>query len=80
VSYGQQQLRRNSILQEIAVEEDSLFLAQKLYSQGIDDYSKVLLVEKNLNELKSESALSARDTAVALVALHKSLGGGWKQN
>lgn len=64
---------------EIAYEENRLALraAERGYREGASDYLSVLTAQRGL--LASQSALnaSATNSALAVVGLFKSLGGGW---
>jgi outer membrane protein, multidrug efflux system len=77
-SYGQQQIRRNSIVEEMAAEQHSLRLSRQLYNHGVEDFFSVLDAERVLNNSEFELTASDRDTALALISLYKSLGGGWE--
>jgi outer membrane protein, multidrug efflux system len=53
-------------------------IATRLYRQGIEDFLSVLDAERSLYTADDKLAQSDRDTALALVALYKALGGGWQ--
>ena len=53
-------------------------LARVRYSDGIDSFLNVLDAERQLLELQDQLAQSETESALALVALYKALGGGWE--
>jgi outer membrane protein, multidrug efflux system len=76
VSYAQAQVRHHSLADEAAADRNALELSRQLYNRGVEDFFVVLDAEKTLNSTEYELAVSDRDTAVALISLYKSLGGG----
>jgi outer membrane protein TolC len=57
---------------------DALNLARDRYSSGVANFIDVLDAERNLQQ--NELALAVDTTAIAtdLVAIYRSLGGGWE--
>ncbi|MEJ0003055.1 MAG: efflux transporter outer membrane subunit [Pararobbsia sp.] len=80
VSYGQSRIRRERLAAEVAADRDAVSVATRLYSQGLDDFLAVLDAERSLYTADDKLAQTDRDTALALVTLYKSLGGGWQAN
>ncbi len=78
VAYGRAQVRRRELADEAAADRKSVDLAKDLYRQGVEDFLPVLDAERSLSAVDDHLAESDRDTAVALVALYKALGGGWR--
>ena len=78
VSHAQAQARHHSLVSEAAADQKTLELSRQLYNRGVEDFFAVLDAERSLNSAEYELAISDRDTAVALISLYKSLGGGWK--
>jgi NodT family efflux transporter outer membrane factor (OMF) lipoprotein len=78
VSYAQAQMHRQSLVDETTADQKTLALSQQLYTQGVEDYFTVLDAEKALDAAEYELAGSDREIATSLIALYKSLGGGWK--
>ncbi|HEV7924877.1 MAG TPA: efflux transporter outer membrane subunit [Verrucomicrobiae bacterium] len=77
VSYAQAQARHDSLAGEAEADQKTLELSRQLYNRGVQDFFVVLEAERSLNSAQYELATSDRDTAVALISLYKSLGGGW---
>jgi outer membrane protein TolC len=71
-------MHRQSVVDETTADQKTLALSQQLYNQGVADYFAVLEAEKALDAAEYELAGSDQDTAINLIALYKSLGGGWE--
>ena len=80
VSYGQSRVRREHLAAEAEADRDAVSVATRLYRQGLEDFLSVLDAERSLYETDDKLAQTDRDTALALVTLYKSLGGGWQAN
>jgi multidrug efflux system outer membrane protein len=80
VSYAQAEIRHHSLTNEVAADRTTLALSSQLYDRGVEDYYTVLDARENLEAAEYELAGSERDTLVSLIALYKSLGGGWQDN
>jgi multidrug efflux system outer membrane protein len=78
VSYGQSRIRREHLAAETAADRDAVNVATRLYRQGLEDFLSVLDAERSLYAADDKLAQTDRDTALALVTLYKSLGGGWQ--
>jgi outer membrane protein, multidrug efflux system len=78
VAYGQAKARHDSLAGEIAADQADLKLARQLYHRGVEDFFPVLDAEKTLDTAEYELADSDRETGTSLIALYKSLGGGWE--
>jgi multidrug efflux system outer membrane protein len=78
VAYAKEQTRRRELQDAVTSSRASLELAQKLYRNGLTDFLNVLDAERSLYQ--SQGALVQSDQAVStdVVALYKSLGGGWE--
>jgi multidrug efflux system outer membrane protein len=77
VSYAQSKVRKERLAAEVAADREAINIAMRLYRQGLDDFLPVLDAERSLYAADDKLAQSDRDTALALVALYKALGGGW---
>jgi len=77
VLYASERARRNHLEDEVKQNRDALKLARDQYEKGLVDFISVLDAERI--SLSSQDALDMSVTSVAtdLVALYKSLGGGW---
>lgn len=78
VAYADTQVRRDKLAAESAADGDATRIAMLLYERGVESFLPVLDAERALYAADDELAQSERDTALALIALYKSLGGGWR--
>ncbi len=78
VAYANEQLRRQSLENAVASSRQSLELAKKLYSNGLTDFVNVLEAERSLYQAQDALVQSDRMVSTDVVALYKSLGGGWE--
>ena len=78
VSYAQSKVRHERLAAEVAADREAVTIATRLYRQGLNDFLSVLDAERSLYAADDKLAQSDRDTALALVALYKALGGGWQ--
>jgi len=76
--YASERVRRNHLSEELRQDQRVLELARQRYDKGLADFLIVLDAERNV--LASQDAMARSEVSVAteLVALYKSLGGGWK--
>ena len=76
-NYGREQERREKLIAAVDASSQAERMAQELYTRGLADFLSVLDAERQ--ELANEDALAQSQTAIRtdLVALYKSLGGGW---
>jgi outer membrane protein, multidrug efflux system len=78
VSYAQVSVQHEKLAAETSAEVDAVKVATELYKQGVVDFLSVLDLERALLAADDRLSLADRDTALALVALSKALGGGWQ--
>ncbi len=78
VAYDREQARRVALAQAVSSNRRAVDLSNQLYSRGLIDFLTVLDSERQL--FTAEDLLVRSDTAVSenLIALYKSLGGGWE--
>jgi multidrug efflux system outer membrane protein len=77
VSYANTKVRRNELAAESAADDKATDIAKLLYARGVESFLPVLDAERSLYAADDALAQSERDSALALIALYKSLGGGW---
>jgi NodT family efflux transporter outer membrane factor (OMF) lipoprotein len=77
-AYANEQTRRESLQDAVTSSQNSLDLANKLYTNGLTDFLHVLDAERSLYQAQDALAQSDRTVSVNLVTLYKSLGGGWE--
>jgi outer membrane protein TolC len=78
VAYANTQSRRDKLAAESAADADATAIAKLLYEQGVESFLPVLDAERSLYAADDDLAQSERDSTLALIALYKSLGGGWQ--
>ncbi|HEV2436013.1 MAG TPA: efflux transporter outer membrane subunit [Verrucomicrobiae bacterium] len=77
VAYANEQMRRQSLENAVTASRQSLALADKLYANGLTDFVNVLEAERALYQAQDALVQSDRSVSTDIVALYKSLGGGW---
>jgi multidrug efflux system outer membrane protein len=77
VAYANSRLRRDKLEAESAANREATEIARLLYARGIESFLPVLDAERSRYAADDQLAQSERDCALALIALYKSLGGGW---
>lgn len=78
VEFGRLQQRRDYFRSAVAAGEKAAHLARLRYQDGVSDFLAVLDAERRLLETQDKLAQTETDTATALVAVYKALGGGWE--
>jgi multidrug efflux system outer membrane protein len=78
ISYANTKIRRNNLAAESSADAQATEIARLLYEKGVENFLPVLDAERSLYAADDQLAQSERDSALALIALYKSLGGGWQ--
>ena len=78
VVYAKEQVRRRSLQDAVVSSQKSLDTANKLYANGLTDFLRVLDAERSLYQSQDALVQSDRTISANLIALYKSLGGGWE--
>ena len=78
VAYANEQTRRRELTGAVAPSQKSLDLASRLYASGLTDFLHVLDAERSLYQAQDALVQSDRTVSANLIALYKSLGGGWE--
>jgi multidrug efflux system outer membrane protein len=78
VDYSREQARRDFLRESESASRSAASLARQRYENGATDFLTVLDAERVLFQAQDQLAQSNTRTATALVALYKSLGGGWE--
>ena len=78
VDFSREQARHDFLLESERASEIAAKLARQRYENGATDFLTVLDAERVLYGAQDELAQSNTRTATALVAVYKSLGGGWE--
>ncbi len=72
-----ERLRTDSLGKGITSAKSALTIAEDKYSRGLVDFNNVISAQQALLSMKKDHAESRGQTAIDMVALFKSLGGGW---
>lgn len=78
VAYDRDRSRRALLASAAKASENAHHLAHLRFEEGIADFLTVLDTETRLLQDQSQLAQSETATATALVAIYKTLGGGWE--
>jgi outer membrane protein, multidrug efflux system len=78
VDFGRDQARRDLLRESVKASQNAANLARERYESGAADFLTVLDAERVLLQARDQLAQTETQTATALVALYKSLGGGWE--
>ncbi len=78
VLYAKEQVRRRSLQDAVNASQKTLDTANRLYASGLTDFIHVLDAERSLFQTQDALAQSDRTVSANLIALYKSLGGGWE--
>lgn len=77
VNCARDQERTQTLAAEVEADRQAVDQATRLYRHGLTDFLAVVDAERSLDTAQDRQAQNDRDSAVALVALFKALGGGW---
>jgi multidrug efflux system outer membrane protein len=78
VTFVTEQQRHRSLADAVAADRTAADVARAQYRQGVVDFLHVLDAQRSLFESEDRLADSDRAVTTALVALYKSLAGGWE--
>jgi NodT family efflux transporter outer membrane factor (OMF) lipoprotein len=78
VAYAKEQVCRRSLEDAVKSSQESLRLANQLYTNGLSDFINVLDAERSLYQAQDALVQSDRTVSTDLISLYKSLGGGWE--
>jgi len=78
VAYDREQHRRDSLQTAVTHGEGAVQLAEQRYRSGIASFIDVLDAQRSLQQSKLQLAESTTTISTNLIALYKSLGGGWE--
>ena len=77
-AYAREQVRRESLTQSVAANEQALEVSTQLYKSGLTDFVRVLDSETSLYTAQDAQVQSDQTVSLDLVQLYKALGGGWQ--
>ena len=77
-AYAKEQIRRQSLAEAVKSSEESLRLANQLYANGLANFINVLDAERSLYQAQDALVQSDKTVTTDVIALYKSLGGGWE--
>jgi len=79
IASAKEQEHRKSLQAAVAANRKAADLATQLYTEGHTDFLNVLSAQRSLYSSEDALAQSTQAMAVELIALYKSLGGGWEE-
>jgi multidrug efflux system outer membrane protein len=79
VDFGRTRARRQFLAESVKASQAAADLAHTQFDNGATDFLTVLDAERVLLESQNQLAQTETQTAIALVAVYKSLDGGWEQ-
>lgn len=80
VNYGKEQDRFRFLDAAVKANRRSVEMASELYNRGLIDFLSVLEAQRALFASEDQLITSEKSLSSYLVALYKSLGGGWEEN
>lgn len=78
IAYTKEQERHKALAQAVAANQMAVQLANERYQKGLTAFLDVLESQKALYQAQSDLVSSESQLSSNLVALYKSLGGGWQ--
>ena len=78
-AYAAEQARRERLVAVVGQDERAIDFARQSYVAGAADFLRVLDAERGLLEAQRQLTVSSTLVSTDLVALYKSLGGGWEE-
>lgn len=79
VAFNREQVKLQSIRQEVTADQRALNLSTDLFEKGSTDFLSVLDAQRTLFAAQTDQAVSEQQVSLDLVSLYKVLGGGWTQ-
>ena len=76
-AYGRERARQESLRAAVAANRRALDMATERYTGGLESFLSVLDAQRAVYAAEDQLVQSQRNAAVSLVAVYKSLGGGW---
>jgi NodT family efflux transporter outer membrane factor (OMF) lipoprotein len=77
VAYTEETQRREFLRQSVVAARRSVELVSVLYKSGLTDFQNVLDMERSLAEQEDRYVQSVGTVTLDLIAIYRSLGGGW---
>jgi NodT family efflux transporter outer membrane factor (OMF) lipoprotein len=77
VSFAQEQEREDALARSVSAARRAVELVNTLYKTGLTDFQNVLDSERSLFEQEDDLAVSTGRVTGSLIAIYRSLGGGW---
>jgi outer membrane protein TolC len=77
VAFGEEQARREALVDATRAAELASTIATQQYNAGLIDFQVVLDAQRSLLSLQDQLATSEGEVSSNLIRLYKALGGGW---
>jgi NodT family efflux transporter outer membrane factor (OMF) lipoprotein len=78
VGFLEYQLQAQSLEESVKEAQDSLALVQAQYRGGLVDFNRVFTISAQLLTQQDQLAIARGNIAASLIAVYRSLGGGWQ--
>lgn len=78
VGFLQYQLQTQSLSESVKQAADSVALVQAQYREGLVDFNRVFTAQSQLVTQQDQLATARGNVASSLIAVYRSLGGGWQ--
>jgi multidrug efflux system outer membrane protein len=79
ITYGRAQMRRDTLSEAAEASSKAARLARQRFEGGLTDFVNVLQAERDALAAQDSLAQSRTQSATALVAVYKALGGSWME-
>jgi NodT family efflux transporter outer membrane factor (OMF) lipoprotein len=79
IAYGEDQRRGDALARTVGRDQTALDLARQRYAAGVGDFIDVLDAERSLQQGELQLTDAQASVSADLVALYRSLGGGWRE-
>lgn len=77
-AYTKEEEHRVALLKAAELNQHSVKIARERYKEGLSSFIEVLDAERSLYSSQAQAAASQAATSQNLIAVYKSLGGGWQ--
>jgi outer membrane protein, multidrug efflux system len=78
VAYGEEQNKRDALIEAVDAAEKAVLLSQHQYQVGLANFLSVLDAERSLLTFQNQLAESKGAVVSNLIRVYKTLGGGWE--
>jgi NodT family efflux transporter outer membrane factor (OMF) lipoprotein len=76
-THAREELRRDQLVRAVDANRRALDLATDRYTSGLESFLSVLDAQRSVYQAQDQLVQSEKNAMVSLIAVYKSLGGGW---